>query len=149
MSLEKTIMEDIKTAMKAKDKVALESLRAVKTALSYAKTEAQVDELSEADEISILQKQVKMRKEAAEQFTSQGRDDMAEKELQQVAVIEKFLPQQLSEDELAAEITAIIQQEGASGMKDMGKVVGIANKNLAGRAEGKAIAGEVKKQLNA
>ena len=94
MSLEKTIMEDIKTAMKAKDKVALESLRAVKSALSYAKTEAQVDELSEADEISILQKQVKMRKEAAEQFSSQGRDDMAEKELQQVAIIEKFLPQQ-------------------------------------------------------
>lgn len=149
MSLEKTIMDEIKNAMRAKDKVALESLRAVKSAITYAKSEAKGSELSEADEINILQKQVKMRKEAAEQFTSQGRADMAENELQQVEIIQKFLPKQLSEEEIAEKVREIIEAEGATSMKDMGKVVGIANQQLAGKAESKMIATEVKKQLNA
>ena len=148
MSLEKTIMEEIKTAMKAKDKIALESLRAVKSAITYAKSEAIGTELTEADEIGILQKQVKMRKDAAEQFLAQNRKEMAENELKQVEIIEKFLPKQLSETELSLEIAQIIQQENATDIKQMGKIIGLANQKLAGKAEGKMIASEVKKQLN-
>lgn len=149
MSLEKQIMSELKIAMKAKDKVALEALRAIKSAILLAKTDGSGTDLSEADEISILQKQVKMRRDAAEQFSSQGRDQMAENELKQAEVIERFLPEQMSEEEIQAEVIAIIQETGASSMKDMGKVMGIANKKLAGKADGKAVANEVKKQLNA
>lgn len=148
MSLEKTIMEEIKTAMKAKDKIALESLRAIKSAITYAKSEAIGTELTEADEIGIIQKQVKMRKDAAEQFTAQNRPEMAENELKQVEIIEKFLPKQLSEEELSHAIAQIIQEENAIDLKQMGKIIGLANQKLAGKAEGKAIANEVKKQLN-
>lgn len=149
MALEKNIMEDIKSAMKAKDKTALEALRAVKSAILLAKTDGKGEELSDADEISILQKQIKMRKDAAEQFKSQGREDMSEKELQQAAVIEKYLPKQLSTEEIKAAITDIIKETGASGMKDMGNVMNIANQKLAGKAESRIIAEEVKKQLTA
>ena len=148
MSLENIIMEEIKTAMRAKDKIALDSLRAVKSALLYAKTEGKGTELTEADEISILQKQVKMRKDAAEQFAAQDRAEMAENELKQVEVIERFLPKQIDAEELQNEITSLIQKEGASGMKDMGRIIGLANQKLGGKSEGKAIADEVKKQLN-
>lgn len=148
MSLEKTIMQEIKTAMKAKDKIALESLRAIKSAITYAKSEAIGTELTEADEIGIIQKQVKMRKDAAEQFTAQNRPEMAENELKQVEIIEKFLPKQLSEEELSQAIAQIIQEENAIDLKQMGKIIGLANQKLAGKAEGKAIANEVKKQLN-
>lgn len=148
MSLEKTIMQEIKTAMKAKDKIALESLRAIKSAITYAKSEAIGTELTEADEIGIIQKQVKMRKDAAEQFTAQNRPEMAENELKQVEIIEKFLPKQLSEEELSHAIAQIIQEENAIDLKQMGKIIGLANQKLAGKAEGKAIANEVKKQLN-
>lgn len=150
MSLEKNIMSEMKIAMKAKDKVALEALRAVKSAILLAKTDGSgKEELTDADEISLLQKQVKMRKDAAEQFQAQGRDEMAQNELNQVAVIEKFLPEQLSEEEITAEIIAIISETGASSMKDMGKVMGLANQKLAGKADGKLVADIVKKKLNA
>jgi len=148
MSLEKTIMEEIKAAMRAKDKIALDALRSVKSAILYAKTEGKDKELSESEEIAIIQKQVKMRKDASEQFITQDRPEMAENELKQIEVIERFLPQQISADELTTEIIAIIQKEGASSMKDMGRVVSIANQKLAGKAESKKIAEEVKKQLN-
>ncbi len=149
MSLETKIMDGIKTAMKTKDKTALEALRAVKSAILLAKTDGSGNDLSEADEIAILQKQVKMRKEAAEQFQQQGRDEMAEKELKQAEVIEQYLPKQLSPEELSEKISAIIQQTGATGVKDMGKVMGVASKELAGKADGKSISSEVKNQLNA
>lgn len=147
MSLEKKIMVDIKNAMKAKDKTALEALRAVKTAITLLKTEKKGADVSEKDEISILQKQIKMRKDAAEQFAAQGRDEMAENEENQAEVISKYLPKQLSDEELAAEIYAIIEKVGAKEMKDMGKVMGLANQVLAGKADGKSISVEVKKQL--
>lgn len=148
MILENKIMEDIKSAMKAKDKTALEALRAVKSAILMAKTDGKGTELSEADEIAILQKQVKMRHDAAEQFEAQNRPEMAKNELDQAKVIERFLPEQMDADELKTAIVAIIQETGASDMKDMGKVMGIANQRLAGKADGKAIADQVKKQLN-
>lgn len=148
MILENKIMEDIKSAMKVKDKTALEALRAVKSAILLAKTEAKGVELTEADEIAILTKQVKMRKDAAEQFEAQNRPEMAENELNQAKVIERFLPEQLDADEIKTAIVAIIQEVGATDMKDMGKVMGLANEKLAGKADGKAIAQEVKKQLN-
>lgn len=147
MSLEKKIMVDIKNAMKAKDKTALEALRAVKTAITLLKTEKKGADVSEKDEISILQKQIKMRKDAAEQFAAQGRDEMAENEENQAEVISNYLPKQLSEEELTAEISAIIEKVGAKEMKDMGKVMGLANQVLAGKADGKSISVEVKKQL--
>ncbi|MBV7441523.1 GatB/YqeY domain-containing protein [Weeksellaceae bacterium TAE3-ERU29] len=148
MSLEKKIMEEMKAAMKSKNKTALEALRAVKSAILLAKTDGSGSEgLSEADEISILQKQIKMRRDAAEQFSEQGRSEMAENELNQVEVIEKFLPEQLSEEDVLAEVTKIIEETGASEMKDMGKVMKLANERLAGKADGKAIADAVKKQL--
>lgn len=148
MILENKIMEDIKSAMKVKDKTALEALRAVKSAILLAKTEAKGVELTEVDEIAILTKQVKMRKDAAEQFEAQNRPEMAENELNQAKVIERFLPEQLDADEIKTAIVAIIQEVGATDMKDMGKVMGLANEKLAGKADGKAIAQEVKKQLN-
>ncbi|MDO5656249.1 MAG: GatB/YqeY domain-containing protein [Flavobacteriaceae bacterium] len=148
MILENKIMEDIKAAMKAKDKTALEALRAVKSAILLAKTSGKGTELSEADELAILQKQVKLRHEAAEQFEAQNRPEMAQNELNQAKVIERFLPQQLDADELKSEIVAIIQEIGAKDIKDMGKVIGLANSRLAGKTDGKSVAEMVKKQLN-
>ena len=148
MSLEKKIMEDLKSAMKAKDKTALEALRAVKSALLLAKTDGSNKEITAADEIQVLQKQIKMRQDAAEQFEAQNRTEMAENERNQIKVIERFLPEQLSEDELQTEIVAIIQETSATEMKDMGKVMALANERLAGKADGKAVAQAVKKHLN-
>lgn len=148
MSLEKNIMVKMKEAMKAKDKTALEALRAVKSAILLAKTDGTGSALSETDEIALLQKQIKMRKEAADQFASQDRTEMAENELKQAAVIEQFLPAQLSQEELEAEIKAIISETGATEMKDMGKVMGLANQKLAGKADGKAMAQLVKTLLS-
>lgn len=147
MSLEKKIMVDLKNAMKTKDKTALDALRAVKTAITLLKTEKKGADVSEKDEISILQKQIKMRKDAAEQFTAQGRDEMAENEENQAEVISKYLPKQLSEEELTSEISAIIEKVGAKEIKNMGKIMGLANQVLAGKADGKSISVEVKKQL--
>lgn len=140
MALEKQIMEEMKAAMKSKDKTALEALRAIKSAILLAKTDGSGSELSEGDEIAILQKQIKMRKDAATQFAEQGRNEMAENELAQASVIEKFLPEQLSAEELEAEIAKIVEETGATEMKDMGKVMKLANERLAGKADSKAIA---------
>ncbi|MRJ10003.1 GatB/YqeY domain-containing protein [Ornithobacterium rhinotracheale] len=147
MALEKQIMEEMKAAMKSKDKTALEALRAIKSAILLAKTDGSGSELSEADEIAILQKQIKMRKDAASQFAEQGRNEMAENELAQASVIEKFLPEQLSAEDLLAEIAKILEETGATEMKDMGKVMKLANERLAGKADSKAIADAVKRKL--
>ncbi|OYQ33264.1 glutamyl-tRNA amidotransferase [Flavobacterium cyanobacteriorum] len=149
MSLQTKIMDAIKEAMKAKDTVALESLRAVKSAILLAQTESGAkEELSEEEEIKILQKLVKQRKDSAAIYVGQGRQDLADPELQQAAVIEKFLPAQLSEAEVEALVQKIIADNGFSGMADMGKVMGIASKELAGQADGKTISSAVKKALS-
>lgn len=148
MSLQTDIMEGIKTAMKAKDTVALESLRAVKSALLLAQTETgAATELSQEDEIKLLQRLVKQRKDSAAIYIEQGRQDLADPEIEQAAIIEKFLPAQLSEAEVEAVIKKIIADNGFSGMADMGKVMGVASKELAGSADGKTISNAVKKAL--
>ena len=148
MSLEAKIMDHMKEAMKAKDSVALEALRAIKSAIILAKTEAgATDTLTEDQEIKMLQRLVKMRKDSAEIFTTQNRPDLAEPELAQIAVIEKFLPAQLSEEEVEAVIAKIIAETGASGIASMGKVMGLASAQIGGQAEGKVISGIVKKLL--
>ncbi|WP_415582184.1 GatB/YqeY domain-containing protein [Flavobacterium longum] len=149
MSLQANINEEIKNAMRAKDTVALESLRAIKSALLLAQTETGAkEELSSDDEIKLLQRLVKQRKDSANIYTQQGRADLAEPELQQAAIIEKFLPAQLSESEIEAVVSNIISQTGASGMADMGKVMGAASAQLAGQADGKTISTIVKKLLS-
>lgn len=149
MSLQAQIMDEIKTAMKAKDTVALEALRAVKSELLLAATSSgSKEDLSEDEEIKLLQRLVKTRKESARIFTEQNRPDLAEPELAQVAVIEKFLPAQLSEEEVEAVIAKIIAETGASGIASMGKVMGLASAQLGGTAEGKTISTIVKKLLS-
>jgi len=148
MSLQNQVMEEIKAAMKAKDTVALESLRAIKSALLLAQTEKGAgSEMSDTEEIKLIQKLVKQRKDSAAIFKEQGREDLAGPELAQVAVIEKFLPAQLSEDEIEKVVVQIIESTGASGMKDMGKVMGMVSKELAGQADGKTISGIVRAKL--
>jgi uncharacterized protein YqeY len=149
MSLQNDIMEGIKTAMRAKDTVALESLRAVKSALLLAQTETGAkEELSQEEEIKLLQRLVKQRKDSAAIYIQQGRQDLADPEIEQAAIIEKFLPAQLSEEEVEALVKKIIAENGFSGMADMGKVMGIASKELAGSADGKTISSAVKKVLS-
>ena len=148
MSLSANIMEEIKVAMRAKDTVALEALRAIKSELLLAQTSAgNKEEISEEEEIKLLQKLVKTRKDSAKIFTEQNRMDLAEPELAQIAVIEKFLPAQLSEAEVEAVVAKIIAETGASGIASMGKVMGIASAQLGGTAEGKTISTIVKKLL--
>ncbi len=148
MSLQNQVMEEIKVAMKAKDSITLESLRAIKSALLLAQTEKGAgDEMSDTDEIKLIQKLVKQRKDSAAIFKEQGREDLAEPELAQVAVIEKFLPAQLSEDDIEKVVTQIIESTGATGMKDMGKVMGMVSKQLGGQADGKTISGIVRAKL--
>jgi hypothetical protein len=148
MSLSTQIMEEIKTAMRAKDTLALEALRAIKSEILLAQTATgSKEEISEADEIKLLQKLVKTRKDSAKIFTEQNRMDLAEPELAQIAVIEKFLPAQLSEAEVETIIAKIIAETGASGISSMGKVMGIASAQLGGTAEGKTISAIVKKLL--
>lgn len=148
MSLQDQVMSEMKTAMKAKDTVALESLRAIKSAILLAKTDkGGGGELSEEDEVKLVQKLVKQRKDSAAIFTEQGRDDLAAPELAQVAIIEKFLPEQLTEEEIEKVVVMTIDSIGASGMKDMGKVMGIVSKELAGQADGKTISTIVKAKL--
>ncbi|HAT65298.1 MAG TPA: glutamyl-tRNA amidotransferase [Flavobacteriaceae bacterium] len=149
MSLQTQIMEALKTAMKEKDTVSLESLRAVKSALLLAQTESGAKaELSETEEIKLLQKLVKQRKDSAAIFTEQGRNDLAEPEIAQAAVIEQFLPKQLSEAEVEKVVVDIIAKTGASSMADMGKVMGMASGQLAGKADGKTISTIVKSKLS-
>ncbi|MGL2963079.1 GatB/YqeY domain-containing protein [Flavobacterium sp. RSB2_4_14] len=148
MSLSTQIMDEMKNAMRAKDTIALEALRAIKSELLLAQTSSgSKEEITEADEIKILQKLVKMRKDSASIFTAQNRPDLAEPELAQIAVIEKFLPAQLSEAEVEAVISKIISETGASGIASMGKVMGLATAQLGGTAEGKTISSIVKKLL--
>ncbi|CAM4369903.1 GatB/YqeY domain-containing protein [Flavobacterium terrigena] len=148
MSLSAQIMDSMKEAMRAKDTVALEALRAIKSEILLAQTASgSKEEISEADEIKILQKLVKMRKDSASIFTEQNRADLAEPELAQIAVIEKFLPAQLSEAEVEAIIAKIIAETGASGIASMGKVMGLASAQIGGQAEGKTISTIVKKLL--
>ncbi len=149
MSLQSKVMEQMKAAMKAKDSVALESLRAIKSALLLAQTETGSGvEMTEADEIKLVQKLVKQRKDSAAIFTEQGRADLAEPEIAQAKVIEQFLPEQLSEEEVEKVVVQTIESTGASGMKDMGKVMGMVSKQLAGQADGKTISTIVKKLLS-
>jgi uncharacterized protein YqeY len=148
MSLSTQIMDEIKIAMRAKDTVALEALRAIKSELLLAQTATgSKDEITATEEIKLLQKLVKTRKDSAKIFTEQNRMDLAEPELAQVAVIEKFLPAQLSEAEVEAVVAKIIAETGASGIAAMGKVMGLASAKLGGTAEGKTISSIVKKLL--
>ena len=148
MSLENTINDAIKTGMKEKDKVALDSLRAVKSQILLLKTEAKGADVSSEQEIAILQRMIKQRKDSFEQFVAQGRNDLAEVEEAQMKVIEKYLPAQLSPEELEAEMKKIIAEAGAETMKDLGKVMGIASKAFAGKSDGKSISEMAKKLLS-
>lgn len=148
MNLENKIMDAIKVAMKNKDKVALESLRAIKSQLLLLKTDGKTDQIAEEQEIALLQRLVKQRKEAYEQFKANKREELAQNELAQSKVIEQFLPQQLTTDELISELKKIIEETGAKDIKDLGKVMGIATKKLQGKAEGKVISENVKKLLS-
>ncbi len=148
MALFEQISEDIKAAMKARDKVALETLRNVKKVFLEAKTAPGAnDTLTDEDALKLMQKLVKQGKDAAQIYVGQNRQDLADEELAQVAVIERYLPKMLSGEELEAAIKQIIETVGATSMKDMGKVMGTATKQLAGKAEGRAINEMVKKLL--
>ncbi|MCK7558165.1 GatB/YqeY domain-containing protein [Chitinophaga sedimenti] len=148
MPLEQTINDAIKTAMLARNEVDLRSLRAIKAAILVAKTaEGANGEISEADEQKILQKLAKQRKDSLDIFRQQNREDLAVKEEEELQVIERFLPKQLDEAEVREILTGIIAQVGAAGPGDMGKVMGVATKQLAGKADGKMISGLVKELL--
>ena len=148
MSLETTINEDLKTAMKAQDQVALRGIRAIKSAILLYKTSGAADELDSEKEIALLQKLVKQRQDSLDIFEKQGREDLAVIEREEIAVIMRYLPQQLSEDELRNEIKSIMTQLGATTMKDMGRVMGEASKKFAGKADGKTISAVVKSLLS-
>ena len=149
MSLEQKIMTDLKTAMLAKDEAGLRSLRAIKAAIIIAKTaEGAKGEINEDEEIKLLQKLVKSRKDSLEIFQQQNRPELAKKEEEEIAVIEKFLPKQLSQEEIKDMVTKIIAEAGASSPADMGRVMGIATKQLAGKADGKTISALVKELLS-
>lgn len=149
MALEQQVMTEMVTAMKAKDEATLRGLRAIKAAIIIAKTaEGAKGEISEADEQKMLQKLVKQRKDSLEIFTTQNRPELAQKEMEEIAVIEKFLPKQMSADELKAAVEKVIAELGATSPADMGKVMGAATKQLAGLADGKAISALVKELLS-
>lgn len=149
MSLEQKIMTELKAAMLAKDEAALRSLREVKAAILLAKTaEGSTGELKEEDEIKLLQKLVKQRKDSLEIFQQQNRADLAKKEEEEIAIISKFLPQQMSAEEVKTELEKIIAAVGATSPADMGKVMGAATKQLAGKADGKMISTLVKELLS-
>lgn len=148
MTLFDKVSEDIKEAMKARDKVRLETLRNIKKVFLEAKTAPGAnDTLEDADAFKILQKLAKQGRESARTYTDNGRQDLADAELAQAAVIEEYLPKQLSEDEMEAEVRKVIADTGAQSMKDMGKVMGIVSKQLAGRADGRVISAVVKRLL--
>ena len=148
MSLETKVMDELKNAMRAKDEAALRTLRAIKAAIIIEKTaEGATGEITEAMEVKMLQKLAKQRRDSLDIFEKQNRPDLAAKEKEELAIIEKFLPQQMSADELKAEVKAIIDQVGAKSPADMGKVMGVASKQLAGKTDGKAISEMVKQLL--
>ena len=149
MSLEQQVMTEMKEAMKSKDDAALRGLRAIKAEIIKAKTEPGAGgQITEDGELKLLQRLVKQRKDSIEIFEQQNRTDLSAKEKEEVAVIEKFLPKQLSEEELKAELQTIINSVGASSAADLGKVMGVASKQLAGKADGKAISAMVKQLLS-
>ena len=149
MSLEQKIMADLKTAMLAKDEKSLRGLRAIKAAILLARTsEGSGGELKEDDEIKLLQKLVKQRKDSLEIYQQQNRADLAQKEQEEIEVIEKFLPKQLSAEELQLEVKKIIAETGATSSADMGKVMGVATKKLSGKADGKTISAAVRELLS-
>ena len=148
MSLQNQVMDKMKEAMKAKDTIALQALRAVKSAFLLAKTETGVkEEITEEQAIKIIQKQVKQRKDSAAIFITQNRQDLADPELLEIAVLEQFLPAALSEEEIEKVVASTITKLGALGMKDMGKVMGVVSNTLSGQADGKVISTLVKKLL--
>jgi uncharacterized protein len=148
MSLQIQINDEIKNAMRAKDALALEALRAVKSAILLALTEGGAkEELSSEDEIKLLQRLVKQRKDSAAIYIQQGRQDLADPEISQAAIIEKFLPQQLSEADVEVAVAKILADNGLAGMASMGQAMGLASKTLAGQADGKTISNIVKKLL--
>jgi uncharacterized protein YqeY len=147
MSIQKEITEKMKEAMKAKDTVGLTALRALKSAFLLAKTEAGAGELSAEQEMKIVQKQVKQRKDSAQVYIEQNRQDLADPELQEAKVLEQFLPEALGEAEIATVVKEVIAEMNADGMKDMGKVMGVVSKKLAGQADGKTISTIVKQEL--
>ena len=148
MSIQKQVMDQMKAAMKAKDTLALQALRAVKSAFLLAKTATgSQEEITAEQEVKIIQKQVKQRKDSAAIFIEQGREDLAAPELAEVAILEQFLPEALSEEDIEKVVLETIAKIGAAGMKDMGKVMGMVSKQLAGQADGKTISTFVKKNL--
>ncbi len=147
MSLETKIAGDLKTAMKAKDQVALRGIRAIKSAIMLLKTDGSGNEITEEVEIKMLQKLVKQRKESLDIFEKQDRADLAQKEKEEIEIIERYLPEQMGEAELEVILQKVIETTGATSMKDMGKVMGMASKQLAGKADGKMISQVVKKLL--
>ncbi len=147
MSLEQKITADMKTAMKAKDKVALRGIRAIKSAILLAKTDGTGNELDEAGEIKMLQKLAKQREDSLTIYIEQNREDLAAVEREELAIIKKYLPEQMPIEKLKPIIAEIIADTGASGMKDMGKVMGMASAKLAGKADGKTISALVKELL--
>ncbi len=147
MSLEKKIMDDLKAAMKSKDKAALRGIRAIKSAILLAKTDGSNTELDESMEIKMLQKLAKQREDSIDIFVKQDREDLAAVEREELEIIKRYLPEQMSEEDLLPIIKQIIASSGAEGMKDMGKVMGMASGQLAGKADGKTISTIVKKLL--
>lgn len=147
MSLEQKVMEEMKGAMRAKDEAALRTLRAIKAAILLEKTSGSGTEISEADETKMLQKMAKQRRDSLDIFVQQNREDLAAKEREELAIIERFLPAQMSAEELQQVVKEIIAQVGASSPADMGKVMGVATKQLAGKADGKLISETVKQLL--
>lgn len=148
MSLEANVMTQLKAAMKSKDQAALRSIRAIKAAILLTKTDGSGKELDQAGEIKLLQKLVKQRQDSLDIYTKQGREDLAKVEEEEIAVIQKFLPEQMSTEELTSIVKEIVAQTGASGMKDMGKVMGVASQKVAGKADGKTLASIVKQLLS-
>lgn len=148
MSLETRIMGDLKEAMKAKDQAALRSIRALKAAITLTKTDGSGTVLDEGAEIKLVQKLVKQRQESLGIYEEQGREDLAVKEREEIEVLSRYLPEQMSDDDLTAFITGLIQKTGASSMKDMGKIMGMASGQLAGKADGKSISAKVKALLS-
>ncbi|HLO71656.1 MAG TPA: GatB/YqeY domain-containing protein [Flavipsychrobacter sp.] len=147
MSLEQKVMEEMKGAMRAKDEAALRTLRAIKAAILIEKTSGSGTEMTEADETKMLQKMAKQRRDSLDIFVQQNREDLAAKEREELAIIERFLPAQMSAEELQQVVKEIIAQVGASSPADMGKVMGVATKQLAGKADGKLISETVKQLL--
>lgn len=148
MTLEERIMADMKAAMKSKDKVSLRGIRAIKAAIMLAKTDGSGEEFTAEKGIKLVQKMVKQRKDSLAIYKEQGRDDLAAVEIEEIEVISRYLPEQLSEEKIAEIVDGIIADLGAEGMKDMGKVMGVASKKLAGSADGKTLANVVRQRLS-